>query len=159
MTCSEALCYGVFSSYPVISLALNSIPMPTREEGRLNTGTRCLLFCGDGRVIAAESQERYYMQVHVCVCCGWWLACEGLCENLCCSFSYWVLKTQEKRVCLCVSLLGSLWDNIIITLIQWGPLTRDGDWLLVKDEKQCHTCVQSYNTATWRATQTTASWY
>lgn len=55
MTCSEALCYGVPPSYPVISLALNSISMPRTEEGRLlNTGTRCLSFCGDGRVIVSN---------------------------------------------------------------------------------------------------------
>lgn len=74
MTCSEALCYGVFSSYPVISLALNSIPMPRREEGRLSTGTRCLSFCEDRRVIAAESDTTCKC-MYVCVVGGDWHVC------------------------------------------------------------------------------------
>lgn len=55
------------------------------------------------------------------------------------------LKHKERvSVCACRS---SEHYRIILSDSE-GPLTRGGDWLLVKDEKQCHTCVQSYNTAT-----------
>lgn len=84
MTCREVLCYGLFSSYPVISLALNSIPEPSWGEGKLSTGTRCLLFVFfvffvDRRVITLslkwETTCKYKCR---CMCCKRWLVYVGI---------------------------------------------------------------------------------
>lgn len=127
MTCSEALCYGLFSSYPVISLAFNSIPGPGRGEGKLSTGTRCLLFLRRQQSYCSGSQMRHYMQVHV-----WMYVLQVVTGvsgnkneqtwNYCICFSQncaW--ETRDSCLHICVVLQGSLQCNEIITLIEMSP--------------------------------------
>lgn len=103
-----------FPLYPVISLALNSISTSTREEGRLSTGTRCLLCCGD-RVIELKwfTTCKYMYVAHVLRVVTsirgdfvW-----NYFKNHCSLFSqHAIIKTR----CMCV-LLRSLCDDDIMT--------------------------------------------
>lgn len=92
-----------FPLYPVISLALNSISTSTREEGRLSTGTRCLLCCGD-RVIELKwfTTCKYMYVAHVLrvatSMCGDFVW--NYFKNHCSSFSEHILI---KTRCMCAA--------------------------------------------------------
>lgn len=75
MTCSEALCYGLFCSYPVISLALNSIPGPRRGEREAeHRHQMSLVFAETGELLLWVSNETLHASTcaDVCTASGDW---------------------------------------------------------------------------------------